>query len=228
MKHLYITLFALCSFGIAFGQSLELSENYFEFGVDEGFDYGEVTLTNVSDEDITIAAKLERRCHADDGSGVQFCFGILCHGPYDTDLTLTAAGTWVTLGPGESTDQLTAHLWNFAGEGSSWRLYYYDAVNPSDEVFMDILFGDCSDEFTIVSVDEQVSNGFEIYPNPASDQVNIIVDAPGANYMVFDLTGKMVQSGTTASRQTILNVSSLEQGIYFVQIGELRQRLVVR
>ncbi|MCH2199513.1 MAG: T9SS type A sorting domain-containing protein [Flavobacteriales bacterium] len=240
MKHVYLTFFALCVGVLSYGQSIELSENFFDFSVDGGFDYGDVTLTNNGSEAVSLAVRLERRCHADDGTGVQFCFGLLCHGPYDVDTAIEAGGALVQVGPGESTTDLTAHLWvndggwsavddTYTGEGSAWRLYYYDISDPSNEVYMDVLFGDCDEQFQVVSVAELATTSFNVFPNPATTQVTIDFESQnGGSYTIYDLTGKvMARENTTTSLLTV-DTSALTSGIYFIEVGTLRKRLVIQ
>jgi hypothetical protein len=73
----------------------------------------------------------------------------------------------------------------------------------------------------ITGVNESLASDFNLFPNPASDQV-IIQSSTGdrlENIAVFDLSGKCVSS-IAASRNTEfrLDVSSLSAGMYLLQI----------
>ena len=65
----------------------------------------------------------------------------------------------------------------------------------------------------------------EVYPNPASDVVYLKnIPCESINYTIFNVLGQKVVSGTTNS---IISISELEKGIYFLQIaGENYQNTV--
>jgi uncharacterized protein (TIGR02145 family) len=62
---------------------------------------------------------------------------------------------------------------------------------------------------------------FYIYPNPTKNAINIdlpIQDAP-SEYIIWDLSGKKILNGTANSENTSINVSELQNGIYFITIS---------
>lgn len=65
----------------------------------------------------------------------------------------------------------------------------------------------------------------EVYPNPASDVVYLKnIPCESINYTIFNVLGQKVVSGTTNS---IISISELEKGLYFLQIaGENYQNTV--
>ena len=67
-----------------------------------------------------------------------------------------------------------------------------------------------------VSVNENNAQAVSLYPNPASEQVSFVLDNE-AQISIFDMTGRMV-SEMSASGNVQLNVSELENGVYFVNI----------
>ena len=66
------------------------------------------------------------------------------------------------------------------------------------------------------------SNLFSVYPNPASDEINLKSDVKllGSVYTIFDNTGKFVLSGKINSENTIIEIGNLSGGIYLFSIGE--------
>ena len=67
----------------------------------------------------------------------------------------------------------------------------------------------------MTGVNEDVSTTVGLYPNPASDQVSFTLDSDAQVY-VFDMTGRMVREMNVAAGNAQLNVSELENGVYFV------------
>ena len=67
----------------------------------------------------------------------------------------------------------------------------------------------------------EIQTGFTIAPNPTIDVVTITsTDAMHDEYVLFDPQGRKVLSGTLTGTTTQLDLSSLAQGNYLVQIGE--------
>ena len=73
----------------------------------------------------------------------------------------------------------------------------------------------------------------ELYPNPTSGQVELVIEngQPG-NYQVklYDITGKLLQSQQTNSNRMTMDISNRAQGMYFIEVvqGEhvLRKKLM--
>ena len=68
----------------------------------------------------------------------------------------------------------------------------------------------------------------KIYPNPATDVINIASDKKIANVSVFDASGKVVKTTT----ETTINISNLVKGSYVVSIryadGTAESRKVIK
>lgn len=79
------------------------------------------------------------------------------------------------------------------------------------------------DDFSIVkttgaSLKDNNIEGLAIYPNPATDQINIASNGIGTKQVtIFDLVGKKVIE--TSTNQTV-NVSGLKAGIYLVNVQQ--------
>jgi len=80
------------------------------------------------------------------------------------------------------------------------------------------LCSNVSDAFTVVNIglDEELLNGFEIYPNPAQTQVNIAL--PGsAQIRILDASGREVHNQWVEQR-TAIDVQQWARGVYMVQL----------
>ncbi|MFZ4707276.1 MAG: T9SS type A sorting domain-containing protein [Bacteroidales bacterium] len=63
------------------------------------------------------------------------------------------------------------------------------------------------------------SDGILIYPNPAKDELNIIVpELDGQVIKITNINGQQVYSGKVLYRQTKIDISQFRKGVYFVQI----------
>ena len=67
----------------------------------------------------------------------------------------------------------------------------------------------------LTAVNENTATTVGIYPNPASAQVSFTLDSD-AQVSVFDMTGRMVREMNATAGEAQLNVSELENGVYFV------------
>ncbi len=67
---------------------------------------------------------------------------------------------------------------------------------------------------------QATTKAFTIYPNPASD--NVFIDTKGAvfQYMLTDVTGKALQTGTLDNSNTQFNINNYPQGIYYLQLQD--------
>lgn len=65
--------------------------------------------------------------------------------------------------------------------------------------------------------DIQLAN-LNIYPNPATDLINISYPTSIENIEIFDLTGRKILSKTVSEKETQLNISHLNSGIYILNI----------
>ena len=74
----------------------------------------------------------------------------------------------------------------------------------------------------------ETQNMFSLYPNPANSQVVINTNETQAlgEVLLTDMTGKVVKQFQTQKSTTEIDVSTLENGIYFVKAGGVSQKLV--
>ena len=64
--------------------------------------------------------------------------------------------------------------------------------------------------------------GFKIYPNPANNIFNVIitdeVNSLESNLKILDVSGKILFNLSTKNKQTQIDISKIENGIYFLEV----------
>ena len=70
------------------------------------------------------------------------------------------------------------------------------------------------------SIHDFIENNWQIYPNPAKDQLNILgLSGKSCSYTISTVDGKMVQQGVLNAEETQLNTQSLPLGNFILEIG---------
>ncbi len=74
---------------------------------------------------------------------------------------------------------------------------------------------------SITNMNEQINAIFSIYPNPATNSINITMTKQliGSEYVVMDAVGKVVMKGVLNTDNSTININELSQGLYFFSIG---------
>ncbi|MES2558413.1 MAG: T9SS type A sorting domain-containing protein [Bacteroidota bacterium] len=80
--------------------------------------------------------------------------------------------------------------------------------------------------YTPVGVKEEVSltSQLSVYPNPAKTELNISLPVAISNVTIVDMTGREIMKSTS----TKLDVSTLKQGLYFVNVKAVDGRSAVK
>lgn len=67
----------------------------------------------------------------------------------------------------------------------------------------------------------QNNNTFTVYPNPAQNNIQLTINNNQTNgsVLIIDITGKIVKQQTIESSKMNIQVSDLQNGIYFVRVG---------
>lgn len=90
------------------------------------------------------------------------------------------------------------------------------------------------DDFWVIKLDGSVnveelakSLVVTIYPNPATDMITIRQDNPVANqpYALHDMAGEMITNGMLQEQSTVISLSGLAPGVYFLRIGSSAQKV---
>ena len=81
-------------------------------------------------------------------------------------------------------------------------------------------------------VDEPSENGFAVYPNPTHGilVVETFPETSSTNneYHITNLMGQTVQTGSLTAETQQIDVSDLPQGMYFISVGDMTRKFVVR
>ncbi len=143
------------------------------------------------------------------------------------------------IGLEKSTDKYTfSEIARFNSIGLSGGNYQHFDNNPADLNYYRLKQVDVSGAFkysNIVTVRFNEKIGFSVYPNPASTSLTLEYAATFKNGMIniIDAAGKRVLSKKVVElNKTILNVSSLQSGVYVVEINnekgeKLQQKIVI-
>ena len=134
---------------------------------------------------------------------------------------------------------------SFAYVLSDTTVFYLKKYNGEDSLYYKIYFtgfsGSMTDgKYTFMQEKiEGLSNRtpeavqlLEVYPNPASDQLNVVLDHKGEiRISIIDITGRMLQSNSLASggfNTYTLNISDLGPGLFFIRLEAGSKSQVVR
>ncbi len=76
----------------------------------------------------------------------------------------------------------------------------------------------------VFGVEEREFNAgdVKIYPNPAGNQIHITISSPGNapfDYTVYSITGIVVKKGNIDGRESMIDISNLKPGIYFLGVS---------
>ena len=75
-------------------------------------------------------------------------------------------------------------------------------------------------------------NAFTVYPNPTNGVLFVETvctpSLPDQTYRITNLVGQTVLSGNIIADNQQINVSSLPQGMYFITVGDVTRKFVVR
>ena len=114
-----------------------------------------------------------------------------------------------------------------ANTESTGKLFYnttgtWTQSSYSGSLMIRPIFGDLRPEQSSVDAIKKNTNTISIYPNPAKDYLyinsNIDLKFKNLQYNIYDISGKLVLSKTTAELK--INIQSLKSGFYIIQILE--------
>lgn len=75
-------------------------------------------------------------------------------------------------------------------------------------------------------INNKVFSEFSVYPNPVTDVVNIRItgDKKGEVFSIVNLAGKQVLTGKLEDEINSFDLSGLNSGLYFVQLGTVKRQ----
>ena len=76
---------------------------------------------------------------------------------------------------------------------------------------------------------EELSSSFNIYPNPASSEINITSQLNGeANVKIYDMTGRCVKETRISNiNNATINISDIDNGLYLININGSFEKLII-
>jgi len=81
-------------------------------------------------------------------------------------------------------------------------------------------------------IDETKENGFTIYPNPTNGvlfvETQSIASLPDPTYRITNLMGQILLQGPINAETQRIDIENLSVGMYFIFVGELTRKFVVR
>ena len=98
---------------------------------------------------------------------------------------------------------------SFLNPTTGWAGYFSDGPSGTEGIFK------FNGNLALGVSDNAVKSNLKVYPNPATDIVNISAKRKIENITVMDMTGKKVQSFKAGNQ---INVSSLAKGTYILQV----------
>lgn len=113
---------------------------------------------------------------------------------------------------GQDNDTLNV-LWNDAAMGTIY-VYQTDTVTGCQWVDGLAVF------INALGTDEVTSETWKIYPNPASVVINLEGLSMGAQVIVMDATGRVIDQYNATETNLRLNVSDYESGIYLIKVKD--------
>ncbi|MDF3026790.1 MAG: hypothetical protein K0S23_1097 [Fluviicola sp.] len=125
-------------------------------------------------------------------------------------------------------------LYSSMSTGNQWRLN----TNPISNATADSFVPTQNGNYTVVYTDEygceaisavyvvstagmiESEQTFSIYPNPASDLLNIVSDKTGTlDYRITDVSGKLVQTGKISPNAKVISLNNLQSGTYYITLS---------
>jgi hypothetical protein len=112
----------------------------------------------------------------------------------------------------------------FVGANNS---FYVPTV--SGQYSVSTYFGTCESTELAVNVELSILNaglnGISVYPNPTTDELNIVVSEQfiGKSYQIFSTNGMLVKTGKIETLKTQFSVAGMAKGSYSIKIANLDQ-----
>ncbi|MDR9487120.1 T9SS type A sorting domain-containing protein [Salibacter sp.] len=112
------------------------------------------------------------------------------------------------------------------------QFHFMTPLYPSQSNSYGMNLSRVNDILKLVSAPSEVIESERInitlFPNPANSQVNILSNSTSLEYELFNIKGQLVKSGTLKSNNAQLNVSSLNNGVYFLKVGNLSKKIIIQ
>lgn len=125
--------------------------------------------------------------------------------------------------------------WKFSDEGLPKKINVRDITSDKEYVYIGtgdgVVWKQKLTDFGITSVENKTEiNRFEIFPNPATDYIEILQTEDRTNFAgnsdltIFNINGQsvMTRDANIAKSLKRIDISHLPVGLYFIQLGDYR------
>jgi hypothetical protein len=92
--------------------------------------------------------------------------------------------------------------------------FAFDQINVGPEIY--------------TSSTPKIEQKFSVYPNPSNGKVQIEGLMKTEDAQVYDLSGKLVMNQLQVDNQSVIDLSNLERGLYFVHINGKTQPIILK
>jgi hypothetical protein len=142
---------------------------------------------------------------------------------YDLLYSIDGGLVWDTIQLDIPVSQVN-YLWDVPNSPTSTAKIMVIQDNPGLD------YNDVSEDFTImggVGLDEtEIDAKFSVYPNPATDQINIMFDGSksgNVELVLYDITGTKVSNTESfesySHQHTVINTKDLPSNLYFIVVS---------
>lgn len=117
--------------------------------------------------------------------------------------------------------------WNYHEATLQSAIRFYDEEDRGNDHFGFRIAADVESTNTIL-IDDKAINHFELYPNPAVNEVTLVLSNKEPTVVeLFALSGKVIRK-LTVDGTTILDLTNMKSGVYIIKAGSVRQKLIVK
>lgn len=188
-----------------------------------------INIKNVSSNNVDVKVRRIDRNYNDLTDDNAICWDVC----FQTSISVSP--TTITLAPGEETDHdnFSGHVYpdqDGVEHQGDITYVFYDVNNPTDSVATTVTYI-ATQTFDIK--ERKPVRQLEVFPNPASDhlEVNYDLNASGTNsFELINLVGNTVyrKELTSAKGQLSLDIAKLPRGVYFYVLRNEAKTLATR
>jgi hypothetical protein len=139
-----------------------------------------------------------------------------------TLVNTTPNGVWTSSVPATATVS-NAGLVTGVTAGLVNVIYTVTANGCSNSSVFALEIADCA------GIEENASSSFSVYPNPSNSIITVNLNSENGTIGFYSIDGKLIEKREFANETSVVfDVKSLTSGIYFFQIGNSTERVIVQ
>lgn len=122
---------------------------------------------------------------------------------------------------------VVCHVYNFVDLPQA-AINYFKFLNDNQITSMTV-YEIMQDECTVsIGSDNHLQNSIEVFPNPCHDFVSIKYSGQNnVRYELYDLTGVLLMADDLANSDSEIDLSELNEGLYFLHVYDSKQTLYI-